>query len=50
MMMGRRHDTDTERAMVAAEWAGLKNGANQHVKEGSPIGGPSATATRNEAS
>ena len=37
----RRHLTTTQRSMVAAKFAMLKNGSNQHKKEGPPIGGPS---------
>jgi ParB-like chromosome segregation protein Spo0J len=49
----RRHLSESQRTMVAAKWAGLKLGANQHIKEGPPIGEPSkpsATKTRDEAS
>jgi hypothetical protein len=46
----RRHLTNGQRSMIAARLADLKNGANQHKKEGAPIGAPSTEGkTRDEA-
>jgi hypothetical protein len=51
----RRHLTESQRAMVAAKWAGLKHGgtgANQYKRAESPIGDSakqSETKTRDEA-
>jgi hypothetical protein len=46
----RRHLTESQRAMVAAKWAGLKKGDVSTQRSGPPIGGPqSETKTRDEA-
>jgi hypothetical protein len=44
-MIAGEDEEDELAGMIAARLADLKNGANQHKKEGAPIGAPS-TATK----